>query len=184
MRMKIDTTVTEVKENGKTYLRLVEGTEQLKAISDKAVAGVNLFPKAKIDSFLVKQDSIVVFPDNKGEFDLDFFNLLDDNFEMINEYAKMADCLDIAFYANEKSYFDMIVWLMDNINENWSQSPYGESFYSSKDIDWGYKPEGSLRVSDHWNFGQDGEHCPTAEPVDGWAVCKFENGKYHLIKKF
>lgn len=184
MRMKIDTTVTEVKENGKTYLRLVEGTEQLKAISDKAMAGVNLFPKAKIDSFLVKQDSIVVFPDNKGEFDLDFFKLLDDNFEMINEYVKMADCLDIAFYSNEKSYFDMIVWLMDNINENWSQSPYGESFYSSKDIDWGYKPEGSLRVSDHWNFGQDGEHCPTAEPVDGWAVCKFENGKYHLIKKF
>lgn len=182
--MKIDTTVTEVKENGKTYLRLVEGTEQLKAISDKAMAGVNLFPKAKIDSFLVKQDSIVVFPDNKDEFDLDFFKLLDDNFEMINEYAKMADCLDIAFDANEKSYFDMIVWLMDNINENWSQSPYGESFYSSKDIDWGYKPEGSLRVSDHWNFGQDGSHCPTAEPVDGWAVCKFENGKYHLIKKF
>ena len=184
MRMKIDTTVTEVKENGKTYLRLVEGTEQLKAISDKAMAGVNLFPKAKIDSFLVKQDSIVVFPDNKGEFDLDFFKLLDDNFEMINEYAKMADCLDIAFDANEKSYFDMIVWLMDNINENWSQSPYGESFYSSKDSDWGYKPEGSLRVSDHWNFGQDGDHCPTAEPVDGWAVCRFENGKYHLIKKF
>ena len=184
MRMKIDTTVTEVKENGKTYLRLVEGTEQLKAISDKAMAGVNLFPKAKIDSFLVKQDSIVVFPDNKGEFDLDFFKLLDDNFEMINDYAKMADCLDIAFDANEKSYFDMIVWLMDNINENWSQSPYGESFYSSKNIDWGYKPEGSLRVSDHWNFGQDGKHCPTAEPVDGWAVCKFENGKDHLIKKF
>ena len=33
-------------------------------------------------------------------------------------------------------------------------------------------------------FGEDGEHCPTAEPVEGWAVCRFENGVYHLIKKF
>lgn len=181
--MKIDTTVTEVKENGKTYLRLVEGTEQLKAISDKAMAGVNLFPGAKIDSFLVKQDSIVVFPDNKGEFDLDFFKQLDENFDTIAKYARVATCFEeVAF--DEKSYFNMIMWLMDNMDENWSQSPYGESFYSSKNIDWGYKPEGSLRVSDHWNFGENGEHCPTAEPVDGWAVCKFENGKYHLIKKF
>ena len=31
---------------------------------------------------------------------------------------------------------------------------------------------------------EDGEHCPTAEPVEGWAVCRFENGVYHLIKKF
>ena len=37
-------------------------------------------------------------------------------------------------------------------------------------------------MSDQWNFGANGEHCQTAEPVDGWAVCRFENGKYHLVK--
>lgn len=91
----------------------------------------------------------------------------------------------------EKCYSEGLNHAQDNLAQNimlwakeWSQSPYSYSFYSSKNIDWGYKPEGSLRVSDHWNFGEDGEHCPTAEPVDGWAVCKFENGKYHLIKKF
>lgn len=83
-----------------------------------------------------------------------------------------------------RSCYEAMKYLKENMTDEWSRSPYGYSFYSSKDIDWGYKPEGSLRVSDHWNFGEDGEHCPTAEPVDGWAVCKFENGKYHLIKKF
>ena len=82
------------------------------------------------------------------------------------------------------SGYEAYKYIVDNIDENWSKSPYSQSYYNSQNIGWGYKPEGSLRVSDHWNFGQDGEHCQTAEPVDGWAVCKFENGKYHLIKKF
>lgn len=80
--------------------------------------------------------------------------------------------------------YEAMKYVEENWTKEWSQSPYSNSFYSSKNIDWGYKPECSLRVSDHWNFGENGEHCPTDEPVDGWAVCKFENGKYHLIKKF
>lgn len=80
--------------------------------------------------------------------------------------------------------YEALQFVVDNWTNEWSKSPYSMSFYSSKDISWGHKPEGSLRVSDHWNFGYDGEHCPTAEPVEGWAVCRFENGKYHLIKQF
>lgn len=80
--------------------------------------------------------------------------------------------------------YEAMKYVEENWTKEWSQSPYSNSFYNSKNIDWGYKPEGSLRVSDHWNFGDNGEHCPTAEPVNGWAVCQFRNGKYHLIKNF
>ena len=80
--------------------------------------------------------------------------------------------------------YEAMKYVIQNETDEWSKSPYSMSFYSSKNISWGYKPEGSLRVSDHWNFGYEGENCPTAEPVEGWAVCRFENGKYHLIQKF
>ena len=80
--------------------------------------------------------------------------------------------------------YEALKFVEENWTNEWSKSPYSMSFYSSKDISWGYKPEGSLRVSNHWNFGYEGEHCPTDEPVEGWAVCRFENGKYHLIKQF
>ena len=82
------------------------------------------------------------------------------------------------------SGYEAYKYIVDNIDENWSKSPYSRSYYDSQNIGWGYKPEGSIRVSDHWNFGEDCEHCPTAEPVDGWAVCRYENGIYHLIQKF
>ena len=82
------------------------------------------------------------------------------------------------------SQYEALKYVAEKETDEWSKSPYSLSFYSSKNIGWGYKPEGSLRVSDHWNFGEDGEHCPTAEPVEGWAVCRFENGVYHLIQKF
>lgn len=80
--------------------------------------------------------------------------------------------------------YEALKFVEENWTSEWSKSPYSMSFYSSKEIGWGYKPEGSLRVSEHWNFGYEGEHCPTAEPVEGWAVCRFENGKYHLVQKF
>ena len=82
------------------------------------------------------------------------------------------------------SEYEAFKYIVENKTSEWSSSPYSASYYDSKNIGWGYKPEGSLRVSDHWNFGADGEHCPTAEPVDGWAVCKYKDGIYHLIQKF
>lgn len=82
------------------------------------------------------------------------------------------------------SGYEAYKYIVDNIDENWSKSPYSQSYYNSQNIGWGYKPEGSIRVSDHWNFGKDCEHCPTAEPVDDWAVCRYENGIYHLVRKF
>lgn len=48
------------------------------------------------------------------------------------------------------------------------KSPYSKSFYSSDDISWTNKPDGSFRVSDHWNFTtirSEKVHCKTTEPV-------------------
>ena len=104
---------------------------------------------------------------------------------MQNDYEK--DALILQFtgqYEMNASMYEAMKYVTAHYTDEWSKSPYSLSYYSSKNIGWGYKPEGSLRVSDHWNFGEDGEHCPTSEPVEGWAVCQFNNGKYDLIKKF
>ena len=75
--------------------------------------------------------------------------------------------------------------------KNWyviTKSPYSESFYSSDQIDWSFKPEGSYRVSDHWNFkrGNGRIHCVTdKEVIDREEVCiaRYENGIYRLIAR-
>ena len=43
------------------------------------------------------------------------------------------------------------------------RSPYSDSFYNSHDISWTHKPDGSYRVSDHWNFytKDHKKHCKT-----------------------
>ena len=67
------------------------------------------------------------------------------------------------------------------------KSPYSDSFYTEGEIDWDSKPEGSLRVSDHWNFESEGEtHCKldsTSEYLQKWLVCEYHNGKYHIIEE-
>lgn len=73
--------------------------------------------------------------------------------------------------------------------ESINKSPYSESYYNTDEIDWNYKPEGSLRISDHWNFMSHGEkHCMldyTEEKIDNnWILAKYIQGKYHVIKEF
>lgn len=65
---------------------------------------------------------------------------------------------------------------------NVSQSPYSQSIYAYKgddDITWNYKPQDSLRISDHWNF--DG-HCITRDGIKRCLmICKYDNGIYTRI---
>ena len=82
------------------------------------------------------------------------------------------------------SEYEAFKYIVQNKTSSWNRSPYSASYYSSKNITWGSKPEGSLRVSDHWNFGENREHCPTVEKVEGWAVCQYRNGIYHLLQTF
>ena len=69
-----------------------------------------------------------------------------------------------------------------------SKSPYSESFYAHPEddkVDWGYKPDGSYRLSDHWNwFSYNRIHCPTIEGQgsDAIQIRQFKNGAYELIQ--
>lgn len=60
-----------------------------------------------------------------------------------------------------------------------SKSPYSESFYlhrKGEEITWNEKPEGSYRLSNHWNF--DG-HCESDDIGDNEiAIGRFCRGKY------
>lgn len=99
---------------------------------------------------------------------------------------------DLLIASNKRDNFidkrsEAYLWLVANFKSNWSQSPYSESFYSAEGITWDYKPEGSLRLSDHWNFMSKGKvHCATTNPnfKQGWAVGKYKDGKYEIVKVF
>lgn len=76
--------------------------------------------------------------------------------------------------------------------KEWSviqKSPYSDSFYSSTDISWSHKPEGSYRVSDHWNFtthrdGKSVKHCKTDKSVPTTShitIAQYKDGIYHVI---
>ena len=68
------------------------------------------------------------------------------------------------------------------------KSPYSDTFYDSTNITWGHKPDGSLRVSDHWNFyTQDKYHCQTSTPVQNnthISIGKYDrkSGRYIILK--
>ena len=68
-----------------------------------------------------------------------------------------------------------------------NQSPYSDSFYNAKDISWDSKPEGSIRISDHWNFESQGSvHCKLKginEYTTGWKMAKYKNGEYIIMKE-
>ncbi|WP_019038491.1 hypothetical protein [Psychroflexus tropicus] len=93
-------------------------------------------------------------------------------------------------YLNHDDLEDF--YIPDEIKEmmkNWyviTKSPYSDSFYSSDQIDWCFKPEGSYRVSDHWNFTRKTGriHCVTnKEVIDNEEVCiaRYEDGIYRVI---
>lgn len=70
-----------------------------------------------------------------------------------------------------------------------NKSPYSDSFYSTTDISWTHKPNGSYRVSDHWNFtthrdGKSIKHCKTDKSVPTTShitIAQYNNGIYTVI---
>jgi hypothetical protein len=68
------------------------------------------------------------------------------------------------------------------------KSPWSDSFYNAA-VGWGHKPDGSYRISDHWNFKTRGKiHCQTTKPIDDnvWALAQFDAsvGMYRILKTF
>ena len=94
------------------------------------------------------------------------------------EIAKIFECQKVQIkFERELKKYGMI-----------NKSPYSNSYYNSMDIDWNYKPDGSLRISDHWNFitRDCSKHCETeCGTLSGWYVGVYnaETKKYKLIKK-
>lgn len=79
--------------------------------------------------------------------------------------------------------------VLDEINkfEHINKSPYSNSFYNIPGVTWDYKPEGSLRISDHWNFiSKEKKHCildSREELIENyWLLAKYNEGKYHVLK--
>ncbi len=86
-------------------------------------------------------------------------------------YRAKADAVpveDRIMSISDLSGFDIPDGIIEKM-KSWEvivKSPYGNSFYNSKDISWTNKPDGSFRVSDHWNFvARDSKHCITTNPV-------------------
>ena len=68
------------------------------------------------------------------------------------------------------------------------KSPYSLSYYNAE-VNWGFKPHNSLRISDHWNFKSQGKfHCCTTTPIQKnvWSIGKFDSNlnKYHILRTF
>lgn len=77
-----------------------------------------------------------------------------------------------------------------NIMSTWevrNKSPYSDTFYNSTDIGWGHKPDGSYRVSDHWNFHtHDRWHCQTDKKIPNNTHVSLgrydkESGRYIIL---
>ena len=73
------------------------------------------------------------------------------------------------------------------------KSPYGKSYYNTTDLNWGYKPDKSLRISDHWNFQtfshKTKKHCQTTEPCPDnthWSIGIYnsELKKYIILASY
>jgi hypothetical protein len=77
--------------------------------------------------------------------------------------------------------------------ESWkiiNKSPYSNSFYNTKNIDWDYKEEGSLRLSDHWNFtiNDKEQHCKLRNNYSyrsgKFILAQYHKGYYDIIKEY
>ncbi|MFP7775245.1 hypothetical protein [Streptococcus dysgalactiae] len=116
--MKVDVTVTEVKENGKTFLRLIEATKELRELSALATAIYNGSPD--ICWFLIKQDGFNVYPRKDGEVYDELFYFINDNYKMLADYAdKFLDGWNMEI--GDMSHAEAIVWIMENMTDAWSK---------------------------------------------------------------
>lgn len=76
--------------------------------------------------------------------------------------------------------------------DTWStrnKSPFSASYYNMDGIEWGSKPVGHLRISDHWSFeSKEEKHCrlfnSPDRQVNGWKLCRYDGQFYHIVKEF
>ena len=85
------------------------------------------------------------------------------------------------------NFINLLDFVEEKENFIWSKSPYSNSYYyHDKDtvIEWSVKPEGSLRIADHWNWEQ-GVHCPVKnageKTINELQLAIFKNNYYEFI---
>lgn len=87
--------------------------------------------------------------------------------------------------ANKEDIFALCEFINQNFKEV-HKSPYSKSFYN-KEVDWGYKPEGVIRISDHWNFLSHNEiHCATHQEInnESLSIGIFEGDKFNILESY
>lgn len=130
------------------------------------------------------------------KYDKEFNEIRTEERKVVKKLTEMVMKDKNTDWWNAASFVDAIQYFKDNkriLNELYkfeilNKSPYSRSFYNANGITWNSKPEGSLRLSDHWNFESQGEiHCKldnTEEYTQKILLCKYHNGYYHIIKEF
>lgn len=84
-------------------------------------------------------------------------------------------------------FVNKFIEIKENKRLECSKSPYSMSFYLHKNgeiIDWDFKPEGSYRLADHWNFfSHDKFHCISDEIKNKeLAIGIYCDGKYKKVE--
>lgn len=95
--------------------------------------------------FLISNEKLTINPNKNGKVNLGLLLFINDNYSKLVDYGNRF-CVGNTFMTYDLPHAMAAAWTMENITDEWSVSPYSDSSYSSKDIDWGYKPEGSLRI--------------------------------------
>lgn len=90
--------------------------------------------------------------------------------------------IDLKMACKELELLEKFSSIQEKESLEVSKSPYSTSFYLHKHgevIDWGGKPEGSYRLSNHWNFNG---HCESDEIREREiAIGRYELGKYRKV---
>lgn len=110
--------------------------------------------------------------------------------DLFKDLNMAESCINLLI--KEKEEYKKIIKLIESLPEikgfNFSESPHSLSIYykdENCEIDWGEKPIGSYRISDHWNFKSNGKiHCNTVENKyreNGFEVMKMTEKGYKLV---
>lgn len=100
-------------------------------------------------------------------------------------FQRTGDLESIKVTSEELYKYNLPPGIVEKMKE-WehiTKSPYSNSFYSSPDVTFKNKPDGSMRVSDHWNFPSRRDnkiHSKTNVPVENnitWCIGVFDSLK-------
>lgn len=187
-----------------------ESTGKFWLVRSHSRSKINLLTEKEASDFLAKSVYLKTFEGEKFtelarfleselkyEYKSSFWDAISKKFDYHNENEEILKNFFVSELAlNSTMDEETKISLLKTLNDfkEIHKSPYSFSFYNSNDIDWNHKPEGSLRLANHWNFkSRNKRHCSLigdSTDVDygdahfGWKLCIFEHGFYKILKEF